>query len=243
MKKIVYILLCGVCLGSLVCAVTGCRQEEKQKAPVVRKAPAERLYGEKEVRILLLDQMSPEMILADHADKMTYDGVTYLAANGLNLNPELISRTLDKGSLPVVTYILERENNYFDTKGDAIRLMHLFSENNRRMHVGILIAKGVKPTGKVFLKSCSEGDYTLVKLMLQNGIDANVKDADGNTALHLAAASKDLLSVKLLVEAGADLTARDKNGKTPADLAATDKLRKYFEELNTKPEQSTEKIK
>lgn len=65
--------------------------------------------------------------------------------------------------------------------------------------------------------------------------DLNQTDADGNTALHLAAANyvnyerrraDDILArVKLLVSYGADVTARNHQGRTAAEVASDDDLK------------------
>lgn len=236
MNKIFRLILCAACCGSIFCTLTACREDEKKNSDRIRTVPREKLYNENEVRILLKDNNTPEMILADYADKMTYDGIAYLAANGLKLNQELIKRTLVKGSLPAVTYILEQQIHSDNTNGDSIRLMNLLFRRGLRVQMQYLIIKGVKPTGEMFLSCCAQRDHVLVRLMLESGISANTKDQDQTPALHIAVAAKDLPIVKMLVEAGADLTAQDKNGKTAIDLADTEELRQYFKTLNTIPE-------
>lgn len=236
MNKFFRIILCTACCASLSCAVLSCRESDQKPVKRIKTAPREKLCNENEVRILLKDGNTPEMILADYAGKMTYDGITYLAANGLKLNPELIKRTLIKGSLPAVTYILEQQIHSDNTNGDSIRLMNLLFRRGLRVQMQYLIIKGVKPTGEMFLSCCAQRDHVLVRLMLESGISANTKDQDQTPALHVAVAAKDLPIVKMLVEAGADLTAKDKSGKTAIDLADTDELRQYFKSLNTTTE-------
>ena len=59
-----------------------------------------------------------------------------------------------------------------------------------------------------------------VKVAINDGDDLNERGADGNTALHVAAAEGREQIVRLLVENGADAALVDANSKTPADLAA-----------------------
>lgn len=61
-------------------------------------------------------------------------------------------------------------------------------------------------------------DKTLAKL-LQLGLDPNVRDAQGCTPLHRAAADR-MHAVLILFNAGADLEARDDRGRTPLQLAS-----------------------
>ena len=59
-----------------------------------------------------------------------------------------------------------------------------------------------------------------VRLLLgRPGADPGLRQEDGATALHIAAASGDLDIVRLLVAHGADLSAGDRNGDTPAMIA------------------------
>jgi len=57
-----------------------------------------------------------------------------------------------------------------------------------------------------------------VQLALQPGDDVNATNADGNTALHIAAAKGANAIVQFLVDNGANLDARNKLGQTPLDL-------------------------
>jgi hypothetical protein len=70
-----------------------------------------------------------------------------------------------------------------------------------------------------FLVAMLTADYETVKLLLDRGADVLERQAEGDTALHEAAASGDLPLVQLLVERESDLEARDDNGKSPLDYA------------------------
>jgi ankyrin repeat protein len=58
-----------------------------------------------------------------------------------------------------------------------------------------------------------------VAAAIEAGANVNLPDADGNTALHVAASQRFDSAVELLVKSGADLSARNNRGKTPLVMA------------------------
>lgn len=63
------------------------------------------------------------------------------------------------------------------------------------------------------------GHAAIVKMLLKNGANPNVRERGGYTPLHTAAANGDLASIQLLILAGADLHLRSDDGKLPLHLA------------------------
>lgn len=61
---------------------------------------------------------------------------------------------------------------------------------------------------------CNEGDVEGIKELLDSGIDANYRDIDDRTALHVAACQglKDV--VEILLDRGADVDPKDRWGST-----------------------------
>jgi glutaminase len=71
------------------------------------------------------------------------------------------------------------------------------------------------------IHACSEGlTEEIRELLTQQKVDANSKDYDGRTPLHLACVEGHLEAVKVLLEFGADPFAKDRFGSTPVSDAA-----------------------
>ncbi len=64
------------------------------------------------------------------------------------------------------------------------------------------------------LQAIEAGDVARVRVLLAGGADCNARDAEGATALMLAAHAGKLDVVRALVEAGADVRATDERGWT-----------------------------
>ena len=65
-----------------------------------------------------------------------------------------------------------------------------------------------------------QGDLSVVRSLLDNGVDVNAIEPDGATALHWATYRDNLPMVVALVEAGADATTENRYGVMPLALAA-----------------------
>lgn len=63
------------------------------------------------------------------------------------------------------------------------------------------------------------GHASIVKILLKNGAQPNVRERGGFTPLHIASANGDVESIQLLILAGADLHLRTDDGKLPLHLA------------------------
>ena len=71
-------------------------------------------------------------------------------------------------------------------------------------------------------KAIRDGDLKAVRAQLDAGALVNVRDADGNTPLLLAAVYADPECVELLLKKDADVNAANKAGATSLMRAATD---------------------
>ena len=63
-------------------------------------------------------------------------------------------------------------------------------------------------------------DSHYVKLLIDAGVDVNIRSDKGLSPLHFAAYFGNLKSVKFLIEAGAELNVKDQNGLTPLHQAS-----------------------
>ncbi len=71
-----------------------------------------------------------------------------------------------------------------------------------------------------FFVAIEEGNVLEVERMIKNGIDVNIKDARGSTALMEAAARGYEKLVKLLIEKGADVNVQNSTKETALMNAA-----------------------
>jgi len=64
-------------------------------------------------------------------------------------------------------------------------------------------------------KAASTGDVRQLTRLIENGVDPNIGDYDGRTALHLAASSGQLSAVQYLISVKANISPLDRWGGTP----------------------------
>jgi len=64
------------------------------------------------------------------------------------------------------------------------------------------------------------GDHSdVAAYLVSHGARLDVRNGDGQTALHYAAASGDLPVIRMMLVKGADVNAKDTSGATPLDLS------------------------
>ena len=77
------------------------------------------------------------------------------------------------------------------------------------------------PVGRAPLSlAASEGNSSIIELMLDSGACIEDTDKEGLTALAWACVRGRLSAVQCLIDRGADVNTCDKTGRTPLDLAA-----------------------
>ena len=92
----------------------------------------------------------------------------------------------------------------------------------------------------VLMKAAWEGNTGQAQALIHNGIDVNVKDAFGRTALLIAASQGHTYIVQILLEAGADPCVRDNVGTTALIAAEARGYSRIVSLLRTSSTQSVE---
>jgi len=88
------------------------------------------------------------------------------------------------------------------------------------------------------LDAASKGDITTLRRLILTGVDANVRDEDGNTALMVACACGQLQAAKFLVKQGANHQLQNYSQSASAfDLTPEDRgdIRNFLKELPSRP--------
>ncbi len=70
-----------------------------------------------------------------------------------------------------------------------------------------------------FIESSRNGDMKRLKELLDSGINVNIQDEVGATALTWASYCGDIEMVRELIQAGADMNIKDTKGKTALNYA------------------------
>ena len=108
-------------------------------------------------------------------DAQNKNGHTPLHAAMNNSNPEVISALLKAGANPIIRDKSRRTAGYYAGRNEKLKDTEMY----RLLH----------DVGDGFMALCKEGPVARVSVILQAGADLKVKDGDGNTPLHWAAAA------------------------------------------------------
>ncbi|GBN55736.1 Tankyrase-1 [Araneus ventricosus] len=123
-----------------------------------------------------------------------------------------------------LTSILIGDNLHPDQIRDLTKEMN---ENPVLKPVGIFeMKKNIEilslTSSNSILSMAKESDVGKVYEVVQNGIEINTSDEQGNTPLHYASQFGNIAVVKLLLDLGATYVAKNKQGKTPFQVADND---------------------
>ena len=118
------------------------------------------------------------------------------------------------GTVDGVRFLLDRGANPNNGTGG-----HMPSESMDEL-IALLIDHGWDINNGQLLHDANHGHGARVQTWLRFGADPKLCDDNGQSALHLIAASGiGRAAIEALVAAGADIDARDNDGRTPLDLA------------------------
>lgn len=129
-----------------------------------------------------------------------------------------------EGHVEIIGILLNANANQALLNGHERTPLQVALRTNRTKCFAALWAKSnLKETQKIELwheAACQEHS-DITNLMLRLGIDKDIADPRGITALHLAAYYQSVAVLKALVEAGASVNAVTKTGATPLHYAAS----------------------
>ena len=143
------------------------------------------------VRLLVVDNKAD----IDLIDKISGYNALHLAANqGYSMHQSLVNFNIKERYFNIASILLDRKTD-------------------------------VNVQGKIYMKTplhlaADNGNIRVVRLLLENKADTDIKDQDKESALHFAARKGHEDIVRLLVERGAKIDDEQENGFTPLHLAA-----------------------
>ena len=169
------------------------------------------------------------------------DLVKFLVDNGANINlPDADGDT-------VLHFAVHQKNTalvkFLVGKGADINIrnkknqsaIYLAALNDQMDVVLFLLEKGAEIDQKsaymLLPAAAKDGNLALTKSLLEQNLNVNHKNANGNTALHNAAAAGKLEMVKFLVSRGANIKIRNNYGETPLDIAGNSAVKNYLKSL------------
>jgi ankyrin repeat protein len=166
--------------------------------------------------------LSPIMIAAYHQEPAL---ASFLADKTITLT---IFEAAATGKINYVIRMLAREpelvNTYADDGFQPLGLACYFGHYDTAEYL-IKAGASVNSPARNGLKAApihsaaSAGHTRIVKLLLDHGADANIREQAGYTALHAAAQNGDIETIRTLLFGGADLTLKSDDGKTAMDIA------------------------
>ncbi len=181
-----------------------------------------------------------------------YYGLTstarYLLANGANAKAIISSSTGDIASTFEIAKIckesgieLDGGNIYYGTLNNKypmqlalerkhIEIAELLAANGASIKAVFHSAHTLFAPPSLFSQALHAENNKALKFLVEHGVDVNVRDKNGLTALHVAAMKNNEEAVTILLQNGADPKAKTLNKKkTPKDLTTNNDIKKYLD--------------
>lgn len=136
-----------------------------------------------------------------------------------HLTPYMYASMFNIDTLNMLHNIYE---NVIDDIPDVYIEPFEYKNKNGQSLIHFVVERVIKGKQKLFML-----DYIINNI----GVDINVKDKHGNTALHLASIDNKIDIVKILLFYGADVNVINKNKKTPINYAVINKNMDLFKLL------------
>ncbi|CAL4133752.1 unnamed protein product, partial [Meganyctiphanes norvegica] len=129
-----------------------------------------------------------------------------------------------RGEMSIFHNQEEPEPKELDVISSIARALHLSSESDVGHVKDLLI-----PT--LFFTAVTNGDMTRLEEIYESGIDVNMADVSGWTALHIATCDGHIGVLTWLLKYGANVHVRDKHGNSPLKIAVDTDQHKIIELL------------
>ncbi|MEN7974124.1 MAG: ankyrin repeat domain-containing protein [Verrucomicrobiota bacterium] len=113
--------------------------------------------------------------------------------------------------------------------GKTLLELALEAENVDAVDMLLTVGARIDPLLERLDLTASLNDLEMLETLLRHGVDPDLPDGKGRTALHLAIAIENHAAAHLLIEEGADVYIRDNMGRTALDLMEENRLNALLE--------------
>ena len=113
----------------------------------------------------------------------------------------------------------KNKGNYFENleelikRGEILLFIEYFNDYSNKININQQDEKG----NTLLILAIKQGLNTICKLLLKNGIDINIQNDNGNSALHYALSGKNFIMADELRKLGAVENCKNKIGLSPWD--------------------------
>ena len=105
-------------------------------------------------------------------------------------------------------------------KGDALTIIKILNNDKNSKHWVVDLNCQGQDQWTLLHIATNEGNFSVVKILLENGANTNHQSVNQRTSLHICWIRGYLSIVKILLEYGADINIADMDGNTPAHLCS-----------------------